>query len=181
MANCHILGYFQLHWGQASNSKTQIFVLDFCSIYKTKAQQYDYVFFVIQKSIFFLIFIFNWRIVALQHCVGFCHTTRWIHWKYGYYCIPSRLSLPPTPLSYAGALAELYALHSNFPLASYFTHGRATLSIHPTLSFPLLGPQVHSLCQKSNFKKCKVKECHLLNCRDCECSISLWGEEENWL
>ena len=21
-------------------------------------------------------FIFNWRIIALQHCVGFCHTTR---------------------------------------------------------------------------------------------------------
>ena len=50
MENCHSWGYFQLHWGQASNSKTQIFVLDFCSICKTKAQQYDDVFFVIQKS-----------------------------------------------------------------------------------------------------------------------------------
>ena len=58
MENCHILGYFQLHWGQASNSKTLIFVLDFCSIYKTKAPQYDYVFFVIQKSNFSKIFHF---------------------------------------------------------------------------------------------------------------------------
>ena len=58
MENCHILGYFQLHRGQASNSKTLIFVLDFCSIYKTKAPQYDYVFFVIQKSNFSKIFHF---------------------------------------------------------------------------------------------------------------------------
>ena len=36
---------------------------------------------------FLVLFIFNWRIVALQYCVGFCHTSTWIshdqltHWK----------------------------------------------------------------------------------------------------
>ena len=27
---------------------------------------------------FFNLFIFNWRIIALQYCVGFCHTSAWI-------------------------------------------------------------------------------------------------------
>jgi len=27
---------------------------------------------------FFLNFIFNWRIITLQYCVGFCHTSKWI-------------------------------------------------------------------------------------------------------
>ena len=30
------------------------------------------------------IFIFNWRITALQCCVGFCHKTTWISRKYTY-------------------------------------------------------------------------------------------------
>ena len=25
------------------------------------------------------LFIFNWRVIALQYCVGFCHTTTWIN------------------------------------------------------------------------------------------------------
>ena len=30
------------------------------------------------------LFIFNWRIVALQYCVGFCHTATWISHRYTY-------------------------------------------------------------------------------------------------
>ena len=40
-------------------------------------------------------FIFNWRTIDLQYCVGFCHTTLWIYHKYTY--IPSLLNLPPSP------------------------------------------------------------------------------------
>ena len=41
------------------------------------------------------LFIFNWRIIALQYCVGFCHTTTWISHKYTY--DPSLLNISPTP------------------------------------------------------------------------------------
>ena len=39
---------------------------------------------------------FNWRIIALQCCAGFCHTTMWINHKYVYiYIYSSFLNLPP--------------------------------------------------------------------------------------
>ena len=42
----------------------------------------------------FFLFIFNWRIIALQCCVGFCHTSVWTGHKYTY--VPSVLTLLPT-------------------------------------------------------------------------------------
>ena len=71
-------------------------------------------------------FIFNWRIITLQSCVGFCHTTTWISKKYTYVC--SFLNLPPTPNStatlsvFTGHQVELPVLHK-FPPASCFTYG----------------------------------------------------------
>ena len=43
----------------------------------------------------FLKFIFNWRITALQYCIGFCHTSTWISHRYTY--VHSLLNLVPTP------------------------------------------------------------------------------------
>ena len=45
-------------------------------------------------SYFLHLFIFNWRIIALQYCVGFCHTSAQISHRYTY--VPSSLKLPPT-------------------------------------------------------------------------------------
>ena len=42
----------------------------------------------------FLKFIFNWRIIALQRCFGFCHTSTCINHRYTY--VPSLLNLPAT-------------------------------------------------------------------------------------
>ena len=47
------------------------------------------------NGIFKQLFSFNWRIIALQYCVGFCHTSTWISHRYIH--VPSFLNLPPAP------------------------------------------------------------------------------------
>ena len=47
-----------------------------------------------QNAFPFLKFIFNWRITALQYCVGFRHMMTWFSHKHTY--IPSFLNLLPT-------------------------------------------------------------------------------------
>ena len=65
-------------------------------------QPYASIFFFSKPSrvnmipLFFVEFIFNWRIIALQCCVGFCHVSTRISHRYAY--IRSRLNLPPTSL-----------------------------------------------------------------------------------
>ena len=46
---------------------------------------------------FFTWFFFYWRIIALQFCVAFCHTSTWISHRYIY--ISSLLNSPLTPHS----------------------------------------------------------------------------------
>ena len=48
-----------------------------------------------EDSVIFF-FFFNWRLIALQYCVGFCHTSASICHRYTY--VPSLLNLPPTPI-----------------------------------------------------------------------------------
>ena len=55
-------------------------------------------------ELFFLnnLFVFNWRIIALQYCVDFCHISTWISHIYIYICPlhlepPSHLPPHPTP------------------------------------------------------------------------------------
>ena len=58
---------------------------------------------------------FNWRIIALQCCVGFCHRTR-----------ESAISTHMSPLDCQGwhrLRVYLPVLYSNFLLVIYFTHG----------------------------------------------------------
>ena len=43
---------------------------------------------------FLFSFIFNWKIIAVQYCVGFCHTSSWISHRYTH--VPSLLKLSPT-------------------------------------------------------------------------------------
>ena len=61
------------------------------------------------------IIYFNWRLITLQYCGVFCHTSTWI--GYGYTCIPpSWMPLPlpphPMPLGCPGALALSALLHA---------------------------------------------------------------------
>ena len=103
----------------------------------------------------FLIIIFNWKITALQYCVGFCQKSTWISHRYTY--VPSLLNLPPTslPIPPLKVVTEMWfefpESYSKFLLATYFTYGNTcfhvTFSIHPSLSFLCLpSPLVCSLC-----------------------------------
>ena len=66
----------------------------------------------------FLLKKFNWRMIALPCCVGFCHITAQISHDYIY--VPSLLSLPPNPyttsLSHHRRHTGLPVLYSSFPL-----------------------------------------------------------------
>ena len=88
-------------------------------------------------------FFFNWRITALQRCVGFCRTTIQISHKSTHRSPLCWASLPQTPtfspLGVTGHEAGLPVLHSRLLPAVYFACGidvSATLSVHSTLSFP---------------------------------------------
>ena len=51
--------------------------------------------FIIDFDWFFQnLFIFNWRIIALQYCIGFCHMSAWISHRHTY--VPQLLNLPLT-------------------------------------------------------------------------------------
>ena len=100
-------------------------------------------------------FIFNWRKIALQYCVGFWNKSIWISHRYTY--VPSLLNFPP--ISHFSPHPTLYvvtehwfnlpASYSKFPVAIlhvvlYMLPWYSLNSSHPLLS--LLCPQVCSLC-----------------------------------
>ena len=103
----------------------------------------------------------NWRIIALQCCVGFCHTTMQISHNFICVCVcvyvyvsvssPSWASFP-SPFPPLQVIAEhqagLPVLCSSFPLAMCFTHDSMYMSVllpQFVLLLALLCPQVHSL------------------------------------
>ena len=85
-------------------------------------------------------FFFNWRIIALQCCIDFCHTSTWIRHRCTY--VPSFLNLWPTsqPFPPLDVVTEPWfefpESYSKFPLALYFTYGN--VSFHVTLFIHLI-------------------------------------------
>ena len=49
-----------------------------------KIQYFTHFYSLFLKLIYFLKLIFNWRIIALQYYVGFCHKLTWISHRYTY-------------------------------------------------------------------------------------------------
>ena len=78
---------------------------------------------------FFFFLIFNWKVIALQCCVGPCHTSTYV---------PSLLL--PTLQVVTEHWLQIPLSNGKFPLAIYFMYGTACVSVlvsvHPTLSFP---------------------------------------------
>ena len=64
----------------------------------------------------FFVFIFNWRLVTLQYCIGFCHTLTWISHRCT--CVPhfeppSHLPPHPIPLGHPSAPALSTLSHAS--------------------------------------------------------------------
>ena len=74
--------------------------------------------------------IFNWKIIALQCCIGFWHMTTRISHEYTYVC--SLLSLPPTPLRCCRHPAGLPA---SYHYTWWCIHANPNFPVCPTLSF----------------------------------------------
>ena len=91
-----------------------------------------------------LLFIFNWKIIALQYCVGLYYTSTWISHRYTYVPRPlkpsSHLPSHPTTLCCHRApdLSSLRPTANSHWLAILHrvVYVSMLLSVHPTLSFP---------------------------------------------
>ena len=97
-----------------------------------------------ERRDYFLIY-FNWRLITLQYCSGFCHTLTWI--SHGCTCVPhpeppSHLPPHPIPQGHPSAPAPsiLYpVLNLDWQFISYmivYTCFNAILPNHSTLSPP---------------------------------------------
>ena len=69
------------------------------------------------QSLFFKFFIFkiyfNWRVIALKCCAGFCCTTTYGLWiGHKYTCVPSVLSISPCPPSHPSRSTQSTELSS---------------------------------------------------------------------
>ena len=92
-----------------------------------------YLFFSLFYCFLFFIFFFNWRIIALQYCVGLCHPSAWISHRYAY--VPSPVNPLPhlhTP-SHTSRLSQEYWVelpvsHSTSPPAIYFIYDNVYVS-----------------------------------------------------
>ena len=144
--------------------------------------------------IFFILFIFNWRIIALQCCVGLCHTSTWISHRYTH--VPSLLNLPPTSHPSSCHRAPVWApcVIRQIPTGC-FTRGRVCVSgllsqfvppLFPTedwllTSPPLTDDPIHPLPKTFPcvpvahlpyaFFFLKKLYCHIVNL---QCCVSFW-------
>ena len=126
-----------------------------CRVHQTLHLQIS-IYFGLYKILFFII-IFNWRIIALQCCVGFCHTSICISHRYIRVSSSPHLawiSLPPLTPYHPLRLSQstwfvLLSSYSTFPVAFCFTYGNVyvsmSLAIHPTLSLPSVHKSVLSV------------------------------------
>ena len=112
-----------------------------------------------KPSLVALLIYFNWRLITLQYCGGFCHTSSWI--THGCTCVPhpeppSHLPPYPIPLGCPRALALGALLHalnlrwsSILHMVIYMFQCYSLISCHPC---PL--PHSPKACSVSLFLSC---------------------------
>ena len=112
-----------------------------------------------EKSLFFIFkiperfyFLISWRLITLQYCSGFCHTSTWI--SLGYTCIPH-----PDPPSHL----PLRLIPLGLPSAP----GLSTCLMHPTCA----GDLFHYRYQKDLM--CYF-EGHLRASKNLKCIVLAW-------
>ena len=83
---------------------------------------------------------FNWRIITLQYCDGFCHTSTWISYRCTYVPLSWTPHPPPSPPHPSGLSQstsfECPASCTEFALVIYFTYG----NIHVSMLFSQIIP-----------------------------------------
>ena len=109
-----------------------------------------------ELSIFFFFFpyllIFNWIIIALQCCVGFCHTSTWISHRYKDVPSPREPHFPALP-SHSSRLPQSTSLSSLSHIANFYwlsilhiiMYMFSCYSVHPTLFFSALSTSMFSM------------------------------------
>ena len=112
-------------------------------------------FFLFKLINFYFIFNFYWKIIGLQYCAGFCHTSTWVSHRYTY--VPCILNLPPisspphpTSVGFHRAVGWAPCVTQQIPLAICFTYDNAYVSMLLSQFIPpippVLCPRVCSLC-----------------------------------
>ena len=84
-----------------------------------------------------------WRIIALQYCIGLCHTSTRISHRYIHTYAHSLLNPPPVshpipPLCCHRALDWAPCITQQIPIAIYFTYGNVYVSIEGRLLYNVL-------------------------------------------
>ena len=99
---------------------------------------------------FFNLFIFNWKVIALQHGVCFCHTAAWVRW----------VQFSRSAMAYSSQPRGLQ--HTRFPCLSP-TPGACSNSrpmswwCHPTISSSVIPfSRLQSLAASGSFPVCQL-------------------------
>ena len=97
--------------------------------------------------IFFKLIYFNWRLITLQYCSGFCHTLTWI--SHGYTCVPHPETPPtssPSHSSGSGTSPEHPVSCIKPGLVIYFTDD----NIHVSMQLSQIIPPSSSLTESKD-------------------------------
>ena len=157
---CKIYGFYVYRNGITSIlSGNLLFIAWRChqmSIIRHLKQIYHYLVLTGIKNFCCKLVYFNWRLITLKYCSGFCHTLTWI--RHGYTCVPhpkppSHTPPHPIPQSHpsAPALSTLsHVLNQDWQSVSHMV-------IHMFQCYPLKSSHPHLLPQSP--KVCSLHLC----------------------